>query len=101
MGTPTIPDGPTSTQLTYIRDLNDRTGTQSAHPLAIEAARFEINRLNALRELQDSAVERFTRLLEDSGLPSPDEVQRGENQVRFIWHERKLIAVVDLDATGA
>jgi hypothetical protein len=96
MSIPTIPAGPTSTQIAYIRDLNIRTGTQYAHPLTSEAARFEINRLNRLLELQDRAVERFTCLLEDSGLPTPDEIQRTDQQIRFVWIERKVIAVVDL-----
>jgi hypothetical protein len=43
-------------------------------------------------------VERRTlRLLEDIGLPTPDEVEYGEACVRFLWHDRKVALVVDLD----
>lgn len=37
------------------------------------------------------------RLLEDAGLPAPDEVQYGENCVRLLWHDRKVALVVELD----
>lgn len=37
------------------------------------------------------------RLLDDYGLPLPDEVQHGERCVRFLWHDRKVAVVVDLD----
>lgn len=36
-------------------------------------------------------------LLDDYGLPLPDEVQYGERCVRFLWHDRKVAVVVDLD----
>ena len=37
------------------------------------------------------------RLLEDRGLPAPDAVEYGEQCVRFLWHDRKVAVVVDLD----
>lgn len=37
------------------------------------------------------------QLLEDAGLPLPDEVEYGEQCVRFLWHDRKVAVVVDLD----
>ena len=43
-------------------------------------------------------VERRMRtLLRDYGLPCPDEVRYGERCVRFLWHDRKVAVVVDLD----
>ncbi len=36
-------------------------------------------------------------LLEDSGLPGPDTVEYGEACVRFLWTDRKVAVVIDLD----
>ena len=43
------------------------------------------------------AERRMLRLLDDSGLPLPDEVEYGENCVRFLWHDLKVAVVLDLD----
>lgn len=43
------------------------------------------------------AERRMIRLLKDAGLPLPDEVEYGERCVRFLWHDRKVAVVVDLD----
>ncbi len=51
-------------------------------------------------DMKRQAERRFLELLEDSGLPLPDEVEYGENCVRFIWVDRKLVAVVDLEEFG-
>jgi hypothetical protein len=40
---------------------------------------------------------RMWSLLREYGLPLPDEVQYGERCVRFLWHDRKVAVVVDLD----
>lgn len=40
---------------------------------------------------------RVLRLLDDNGLPVPDEIEYGERCVRFLWHDRKVAVVVDLD----
>jgi hypothetical protein len=40
---------------------------------------------------------RMLSLLEDSGLPAPDEVHYGAREVRFLWLDRKVAVVVDLD----
>ncbi len=37
------------------------------------------------------------RLLEDNGLPAPDEVVYGEDEVTFLWHDRKVALVVEID----
>jgi hypothetical protein len=47
---------------------------------------------------QKQRVERrMWSLLREYGLPLPDEVQHGERCVRFLWHDRKVAVVVDLD----
>lgn len=98
MSTPLeTPAKPTSRQLAYIRDLNSRTGTNFNYPGTKGRARREIDRLTALAERQDTAIERFTKVCEDSGLPAADEVQRDGSAVRFLWTEQKLIVIVDLD----
>lgn len=43
------------------------------------------------------AERRILALLEDSGLPLPDEVEYGTACVRFLWVDRKVAVVVDLD----
>lgn len=45
------------------------------------------------------AERRMLALLEDSGLPLPDEVEYGTACVRFLWLDRKVAVVVDLDET--
>lgn len=50
---------------------------------------------------QKQLVERrFTALMEDSGLPLPDEVEYGTDCVRFLWLDRKLVVIVDLESSG-
>jgi hypothetical protein len=43
------------------------------------------------------AERRMLALLEDSGLPVPDEVEYGAASVRFLWIDRKVAVVIDLD----
>ena len=42
---------------------------------------------------------RVMALLEDHGLPLPDEIdlQHGSGEVRFLWHDRKFALIVDLE----
>jgi hypothetical protein len=50
---------------------------------------------------QKQLVERrFMALMEDSGLPLPDEVEYGTDCVRFLWLDRKLVVIVDLENSG-
>jgi hypothetical protein len=42
---------------------------------------------------------RFMALMEDSGLPLPDEVEYGTACVRFLWPDQKLVVIVDIDDT--
>jgi hypothetical protein len=43
------------------------------------------------------AERQIRRLLEDSGLPAPDEVEYGLACIRFLWLDPKVALVVDLD----
>lgn len=40
---------------------------------------------------------RFLKLLEDYGIPAPDETRLGEDVVEFFWNEQKLVLKIDLD----
>ncbi len=46
---------------------------------------------------QQLAERRMLALLKDSGLPLPDEVEYGTACVRFLWLDRKIAVVIDLD----
>jgi hypothetical protein len=47
---------------------------------------------------QKQRVERrMLQLIEDSGLPEPDEIRYGEQCVEFLWLDRKVAVVVDLE----
>ena len=43
------------------------------------------------------AERRMLALLEDSGMPLPDEVEYGAAEVRFLWHDLKVAVVVELE----
>ena len=88
---------PTNRQLAFIRELNSKTGTEFSYPGTVGQARQEIERLTALAERQELAIARFTKLAEDSGLPMFDEVLREGAAVRFVWNDRKVMVVIDLD----
>jgi hypothetical protein len=36
-------------------------------------------------------------MLDDHGLPQPDEVEYGFTCIRLVWHEEKTVLVVDID----
>ena len=36
-------------------------------------------------------------LLDESGLPAPDEIEYGHTCIRLIWWEKKVCIVVDID----
>ncbi len=48
------------------------------------------------------AERRMRELIENAGLPEPDEVRHEfePNEVVFVWCEPKLVVVVDLDEDG-
>jgi hypothetical protein len=64
-----------------------------------------LKRLNALPhpsgmapiDRKQQAERRFLQLIEDSGLPAPDEVRYRTRSVEFLWLDRKVAVVVDLD----
>jgi len=88
---------PTSRQLAFIRELNSRTGTEFPYPSTVGRARHEIERLTTVSERQELAIARFTKLAEDGGLPMFDEVLREGAAVRFVWNDRKVVVIIDLD----
>jgi hypothetical protein len=47
---------------------------------------------------QKIAAERAARsMLEDGGLPQPDEVEYGYTCIRLIWHQEKRVVIVQID----
>ncbi len=52
----------------------------------------------ASMDRREQCERRFMALIEDSGLPLPDEVDLfyGEDQVLFMWADRKVAVIVDL-----
>lgn len=54
----------------------------------------------ALIDQKEHAERKLRRLLEDYGLPEPDEVVRGERTIELLWHDRKVAVVVELDGFG-
>jgi hypothetical protein len=47
---------------------------------------------------QKIAAERNARtMLEDNGLPEPDEVEYGYTCIRLLWNEPKLAVVIEID----
>ena len=49
----------------------------------------------------ETAVRDFRAVAEKAGLPEPDEVnyREDEEEIEFIWHERKICVVVELDGS--
>lgn len=50
--------------------------------------------MSARHELAESRV---LDLLDASGLPKPDTIEHGESCVRFLWSDRKVAVVIELD----
>ena len=48
-------------------------------------------------DIKRRAEARMLQLLTDSGLPMPDEVRYREDSVEFLWTDRKVAVIVDLD----
>ena len=46
---------------------------------------------------REAVVRRFLTLVEDAGLPAPDEVEHWRDEVAFFWNEQKLVVIVELD----
>jgi hypothetical protein len=44
-----------------------------------------------------AAEQNARAMLEDHGLPQPDEVEYGHTCVRLLWTEEKVVLVVDID----
>lgn len=43
------------------------------------------------------AERKMREMLAGVGLPMPDEVQYRDNDIRLLWHERKVAVVIDLE----
>lgn len=56
------------------------------HPADMATLKQKIEAERALREI-----------LEKGGLAQPDEVEYGHTCVRFIWHDRKRVVVIQID----
>ena len=91
------PPRATSRQLALIRDLNTRTGTDFTYPGTVEHARQEIERLTALASVRTS---RSRASLSSSRTPvchGPTRFTRDGTAMRFVWNDRKVIVLIDLD----
>jgi hypothetical protein len=44
------------------------------------------------------AETKMLALLDDAGLPAPDEIRYEDIQIRFVWNDRKVAVVVELDS---
>lgn len=51
----------------------------------------------ATRSELQAAEESIRRLLAESGLPWPDEVEYRETSIACLWHETKTCVVIDVD----
>lgn len=47
--------------------------------------------------VHDEVEQRMVDLLERSSLPTPDAVEHGDHQVRFLWTEPKVAVVIDMN----
>jgi hypothetical protein len=49
-----------------------------------------------LRQKLNAEV-RVRELIAQNGLPEPDEVEHGLTCIRLLWHESKVVLVIDID----
>ncbi len=57
-------------------------------------------RMVSLKQKMEAEV-KMRELLDDQGLPPPDEVEYGFACVRLLWHETKTVVVIDIDEPPA
>jgi hypothetical protein len=53
----------------------------------------------AITTEHQAAERRFREIVRTAELPEPDEVEYDEASVVFLWDEKKLVVVIDLDGT--
>ncbi len=53
--------------------------------------------MTGLEQRGKEAERRMLALIEDSGMPLPDAVEHTPTSVRFLWPDRKVIVVIDLE----
>jgi len=92
---------PSNAQLAYLRDLCDHTGSDFVYPVTARTARRLINDLKALNSRQEACRARFLTMVSDTGLPTPDEVHHEASSLRFVWNDRKVMVIIDLDDIDA
>ena len=51
----------------------------------------------ATRKQKRAAEHDARAMLENHGLPQPDEVEFGETCIRLLWHEEKAVMIVQID----
>jgi hypothetical protein len=51
----------------------------------------------ATLDQQHEAERQMRELLENNGLPQPDEIEYGETCIRLLWHDSKAVVVIDID----
>jgi hypothetical protein len=91
------PAKPSNAQLAYLHDLCEHTGTDFVYPGTARNARRVINDLKALNARQEACRARFLTMVSDTGLPTPDEAQHEGLSLRFVWNDRKVMVIIDLD----
>jgi hypothetical protein len=64
-------------------------------PKSGNGAIVPLPRLATLRQKR-KAEQDARAMLDDHGLPQPDEVEYGEACIRLLWHEEKLVLVIDI-----
>jgi hypothetical protein len=60
--------------------------TRSTDPSAIATLKQKIEAEAQMREL-----------LEEGGLPQPDEIEYGYTCIRLFWHDTKSVVIIDID----
>ena len=93
----TIPTKPSNAQLAYLHELCEHTGTDFLYPGSARNARRVINYLKTLNARQEACRARFLTMVTDTGLPTPDEVHHEGSSLRFVWNDRKVMVIIDLD----
>jgi hypothetical protein len=60
-----------------------------AHAVGMASLKMKIKAEHTMREL-----------LEQNGLPEPDEVEYGFGCIRLFWHGAKAVVIIDIDEAG-
>ena len=55
-----------------------------------------LQRMATLKQKMEAEAQ-MRELLEDGGLPQPDEIEYGHTCIRLFWHDTKSVVVIDID----